>query len=231
MPSKPVVELRNVWKVYGDGEVRVEALRGVNLKVSEGEFIAIMGPSGSGKSTLLNMIGCLDKPTRGKVLIDGVDISKLDERELAKIRSEKIGFIFQLFNLSPNLTALENVYLTMLFKGVSRKEGLKRAEELLEIVGMKRRMNHYPNQLSGGEMQRVAIARALANNPKIILADEPTGNLDSKSGREVMKVLEGLNKKLGTTLIVVTHDPEVAKFAEKIFIIKDGKIEREVKKK
>ncbi len=231
MPSKPVVELRNVWKVYGDGEVRVEALRGVNLKVSEGEFIAIMGPSGSGKSTLLNMIGCLDKPTRGKVLIDGVDISKLDERELAKIRSEKIGFIFQLFNLSPNLTALENVYLTMLFKGVSRKEGLKRAEELLEIVGMKKRMNHYPNQLSGGEMQRVAIARALANNPKIILADEPTGNLDSKSGREVMKVLEGLNKKLGTTLIVVTHDPEVAKFAEKIFIIKDGKIEREVKKK
>ena len=190
-----------------------------------------MGPSGSGKSTLLNMIGCLDKPTRGKVLIDGVDISKLDERELAKIRSEKIGFIFQLFNLSPNLTALENVYLTMLFKGVSRKEGLKRAEELLEIVGMKKRMNHYPNQLSGGEMQRVAIARALANNPKIILADEPTGNLDSKSGREVMKVLEGLNKKLGTTLIVVTHDPEVAKFAEKIFIIKDGKIEREVKKK
>jgi len=231
MPSKPVVELRNVWKVYGDGEVKVEALRGVNLKISEGEFIAIMGPSGSGKSTLLNMIGCLDKPTRGKVLIDGVDVSKLDERELAKIRSEKIGFIFQLFNLSPNLTALENVYLAMLFKGVSRKEGLKRAEELLEIVGMKRRMNHYPNQLSGGEMQRVAIARALANNPKIILADEPTGNLDSKSGREVMKVLEGLNKKLGTTLIVVTHDPEVAKFAEKIFIIKDGKIEREVKKK
>ncbi|RLG17017.1 hypothetical protein DRN63_03435 [Nanoarchaeota archaeon] len=231
MTSKPVVELRNVWKVYGDGEVRVEALRGVNLKISEGEFIAIMGPSGSGKSTLLNMIGCLDKPTRGKVLIDGVDVSKLDERELAKIRSEKIGFIFQLFNLSPNLTALENVYLAMLFKGVSRKEGLKRAEELLEIVGMKRRMNHYPNQLSGGEMQRVAIARALANNPKIILADEPTGNLDSKSGREVMKVLEGLNKKLGTTLIVVTHDPEVAKFAEKIFIIKDGKIEREVKKK
>ncbi len=231
MTSKPVVELRNVWKVYGDGEVKVEALRGVNLKISEGEFIAIMGPSGSGKSTLLNMIGCLDKPTRGKVLIDGVDVSKLDERELAKIRSEKIGFIFQLFNLSPNLTALENVYLAMLFKGVSRKEGLKRAEELLEIVGMKRRMNHYPNQLSGGEMQRVAIARALANNPKIILADEPTGNLDSKSGREVMKVLEGLNKKLGTTLIVVTHDPEVAKFAEKIFIIKDGKIEREVKKK
>lgn len=231
MPSKPVVELRNVWKVYGDGEVKVEALRGVNLKILEGEFIAIMGPSGSGKSTLLNMIGCLDKPTRGKVLIDGVDVSKLDERELAKIRSEKIGFIFQLFNLSPNLTALENVYLAMLFKGVSRKEGLKRAEELLEIVGMKRRMNHYPNQLSGGEMQRVAIARALANNPKIILADEPTGNLDSKSGREVMKVLEGLNKKLGTTLIVVTHDPEVAKFAEKIFIIKDGKIEREVKKK
>lgn len=231
MPSRAVVELRDVWKVYGRGEVKVEALRGVNLKVSKGEFVAIMGPSGSGKSTLLNMIGCLDKPTKGKVIIDGVDVSKLTGDELAKIRSEKIGFIFQLFNLSPNLTALENVYLAMLFRGIRRGEGMKRAKELLRIVGMEKRMDHYPNQLSGGEMQRVAIARALANNPSIILADEPTGNLDSKSGKEVMEVLRRLNGEFRTTLIVVTHDPEVARFAGKIYIIKDGRIEKEVKKK
>lgn len=231
MPSRAVVELRDVWKVYGRGEVKVEALRGVNLKVSKGEFVAIMGPSGSGKSTLLNIIGCLDKPTKGKVIIDGVDVSKLTGDELAKIRSEKIGFIFQLFNLSPNLTALENVYLAMLFRGIRRGEGMKRAKELLRIVGMEKRMDHYPNQLSGGEMQRVAIARALANNPSIILADEPTGNLDSKSGKEVMEVLRRLNGEFRTTLIVVTHDPEVARFAGKIYIIKDGRIEKEVKKK
>lgn len=217
-----IIELRNVSKEYGKGEAKVRAVCDVNLKIRKGENIAIMGPSGSGKSTLLHLIGCLDKPTRGKIFIDGKDVSNLNENELARIRREKIGFIFQFFNLIPTFTALGNVELPMIFsKRPDRKE---RAKELLRLVGLEHRLYHYPSQLSGGETQRVAIARALANEPQIILADEPTGNLDSKSGKEVMELLVKLNKEKGVTLLVITHDISIAKYAEKIIRIKDGRI-------
>ena len=217
-----IIELRNVTKEYGKGESKVIAVSNINLKIRESESIAIMGPSGSGKSTLLHLIGCLDKPTKGKIFIEGKDVSNLSENELAKIRREKIGFVFQFFNLIPVFTALENVELPMLFsKRSNRKE---RAKELLKLVGLEHRLHHYPSQLSGGETQRVAIARALANDPKIILADEPTGNLDSKSGKEVMEFLVKLNKEKGVTLLIITHDAFIAKHAKKIIRIKDGKI-------
>ncbi|MEM5872388.1 MAG: ABC transporter ATP-binding protein [Candidatus Aenigmatarchaeota archaeon] len=217
-----IIELRNVSKEYGKGEAKVRAVCDVNLKIRKGENIAIMGPSGSGKSTLLHLIGCLDKPTRGKIFIDGKDVSNLNENELARIRREKIGFIFQFFNLIPTFTALGNVELPMIFsKRPDRKE---RAKELLRLVGLEHRLYHYPSQLSGGETQRVAIARALANEPQIILADEPTGNLDSKSGKEIMELLVKLNKEKGVTLLVITHDISIAKYAEKIIRIKDGRI-------
>jgi putative ABC transport system ATP-binding protein len=183
-----------------------------------------MGPSGSGKSTMLHMLGCLDRPTRGKVIIDGIDVSKLNEDQLAKIRREKIGFIFQFFYLIPSLTALRNVELPMTFLGNSIKDKEKKSKALLKMVGLEERMNHRPNQMSGGESQRVAIARALANDPQIILADEPTGNLDSKSGKEIMEILVKLNKERGVTLILVTHDPIIAKHAERIINLKDGMI-------
>jgi putative ABC transport system ATP-binding protein len=218
-----LIELQNLEKEYDLGLVKLHVLRGINLKIKKSEIVAIMGPSGSGKSTMLHMLGCLDRPTKGKVIIDGVDVSKLNENELAKIRREKIGFIFQFFYLIPSLTALKNVELPMTFLG-NIKDKEKKAKELLKMVGLEERMYHRPNQISGGESQRVAIARALANDPQIILADEPTGNLDSKSGKEVMEILTKLNKERGVTLILVTHDPLIARHAERIINLKDGMI-------
>jgi len=223
--SRVLIELRNVEKIYNEGkENEVRALRGVSLKVHEKDFIAIIGPSGSGKSTLLHMLGCLDKPTKGKVLIDGKDVSKMNDEDLARIRREKIGFIFQTFNLIPTLTALENVELPMKLNGKKASEARERAKELLKIVGLEKRLDHLPSQLSGGEQQRVAIARALANEPEIILADEPTGNLDSKTGFEIVKLMKKLNRE-GYTFVIVTHDLRIADFANKKIRIKDGKLE------
>lgn len=211
----------NLEKIYKMGEIEVPALRGVNLDIQKGDYVAIEGPSGSGKSTLLNMIGCLDRPTRGSVFIEDVDTSTLNDNELAKIRREKIGFIFQMFNLIPTLNALENVSLPMMFVGASRGKRIKRAKELLKIVGLSDRMDHKPSELSGGEQQRVAIARALANDPPVIFGDEPTGNLDTEAGNDVMDFLGNLNKK-GETLIVVTHDPEIAARAHRSIVMRDG---------
>jgi putative ABC transport system ATP-binding protein len=217
-----IIELRDVCKDYGVGEAKVKAICDINLKIKKSENVAIMGPSGCGKSTMLNLIGCLDRPTRGKILIDGKDISNFNDNQLATIRRNKIGFIFQFFNLIPSFTALENVELPMIFsKANNRKE---RAKELLDEVGLKHRANHHPSQLSGGEVQRVAIARALANNPEIILADEPTGNLDSRSGKEIIDILINLNKEKDVTLLIITHDSNIAKHAGKIVKLRDGKI-------
>jgi len=218
-----LIELQNLEKEYDLGLVKLHVLKGINLKIKKSEIVAIMGPSGSGKSTMLHMLGCLDRPTKGKVIIDGVDVSKLSENELAKIRREKIGFIFQFFYLIPSLTALKNVELPMTFLG-NIKDKEKKEKELLKMVGLEERMYHRPNQISGGESQRVAIARALANDPQIILADEPTGNLDSKSGKEIMEILTKLNKERDVTLILVTHDPLIARHAERIINLKDGMI-------
>jgi len=218
-----LIRLDGVWKIYRMGGTNVEALRGANIIVEQGDFIAIMGPSGSGKSTSMNMVGCLDLPTRGRIFLGTQDISSLDESELAGIRGRKIGFIFQQFNLIKTINALENVMLPMIFQGVAEEDRKRRAMELLEMVGLKARINHKPNEMSGGEQQRVAIARALANDPDIILADEPTGNLDSKTGSMVMEFLKGFNKS-GKTIIVVTHDPLIAKHTNKIYYIKDGVI-------
>ncbi len=214
-----MIVLEDVWKVYKSG-VETVALRGVSLEIESGEYVAIVGPSGSGKSTLLHIMGLLDTPTRGRVLIEGRDVSRLGESERALIRRDFIGFVFQQFNLVPHLTALENVMLPLLLKGISRRERERRARELLERVGLSERYNHYPSQLSGGQQQRVAIARALANAPPLILADEPTGNLDSKTGKEIMELLEDVSE----TLVVVTHDPAIARRAERVIKIKDGKI-------
>ncbi len=219
-----MIKLENVYKIYKLGRTEVVALRGVNLEINRGDYISIMGPSGSGKSTLMNIIGCLDRPTKGRVYIDGEDVSKLSDKELAKIRLKKIGFVFQQFNLIPTLTALENVALPMWFAGVERKKRIKRAKELLKIVGLEGREHHKPRELSGGEQQRVAIARALANDPEVILADEPTGNLDTKTGTRIIDILEKLNKLEGKTLIIVTHDQEIGKRAKIRLKIKDGMI-------
>ena len=214
-----IITTKNLVKTFEEG--RVKALNGVNLEVREGEFIAIMGPSGSGKSTLLNMIGALDRPTSGKVTVDGVNLSKV--KNLDEIRAKKIGFVFQLHNLLPVLTARENVEIPMFELGLSNKERVRKAEELLKLVGLEERLDFVPTKLSGGERQRVAIARALANTPKIILADEPTGNLDSASGDRVVHLLQRLNKE-GQTIILVTHDKEIAAHAKKVYRMKDGKI-------
>ncbi|MDI6903832.1 MAG: ABC transporter ATP-binding protein [Methanocellales archaeon] len=211
----------NLVKTYKMGEIEVLALRGVDLEINKGDFVAIEGPSGSGKSTLLNMISCLDKPTSGNVFIESVDTSTLNDNYLAKIRREKIGFIFQMFNLIPTLNALENVALPMMFAGVSHGKRVGKAKELLEIVGLSERAKHKPSELSGGEQQRVSIARALANDPPVILGDEPTGNLDTASGKVVMDFLEKLNEK-GETLIIVTHDPEIAGRAHRVISMRDG---------
>lgn len=226
-----VVKCVNVRKVYMLGKVAVEALRGVNMEVRYGEFIAIMGPSGSGKTTLLNIIGTLDRPTTGKVYIDGQDITPLSDRELTELRRRKIGFVFQFYNLIPTLTALENVELPMQIAGVNFREARERATKLLEIVGLKERMHHRPDELSGGEQQRVAIARALANRPSIILADEPTGDLDSKTGMEIIELLYRLSREEHVTVIVATHDPMVANFADRILLLKDGVIKGEKRPK
>ncbi|HDM92581.1 MAG TPA: ABC transporter ATP-binding protein [Candidatus Korarchaeota archaeon] len=226
--SEKAVELIQVSKIY-EAAVPVKALDEVNLVVERGEFVAVMGPSGSGKTTLLYMIGCMDKPTRGRVLIDGVDVGGLSEKMLAKIRAEKVGFVFQLFNLIPTLNCLENVELPMHIRGrVSGREARARAVRLLEMVGLGDRLSHRPAQLSGGERQRVAIARALANEPTLILADEPTGNLDSRTGREIIDMMGEINETTGQTVIVVTHDSAVARMAGRIVQMRDGRILSEV---
>ena len=225
-----LIELKNVAKYYYMGDNIVKALDDINIIIEKGDFVAIMGPSGSGKSTGMNLTGSLDLATKGDIFLDGINIEQLSESELAQIRGQKIGFIFQSFNLIPNLTALENVTLPMMFQGVDKEKRIKKAEKVLEKVGLKDRMDHYPNQLSGGQQQRVAIARALANNPDIILADEPTGNLDTKTGEIVIEFLQKLNKE-GRTIIIVTHDPELAMtHAKTVYWLKDGKIEKVTKK-
>jgi len=223
MIKKPIIELKDVWKTYQVGDVKVEALRGLNWKVYPGEFVAIQGPSGSGKSTAMNMVGCLDIPSKGHIFLDGQDISKLSESGLAQIRGKKIGFIFQKFNLINTLSAVENVMLPLMFLDVPAEERRVIAEKVLAMVELTNRMEHKPNELSGGQQQRVAIARALAVNPDILLADEPTGNLDSKSGAIVMSFLEKLHEQ-GKTIVMVTHDDKLAQYAERIAVLKDGEI-------
>ncbi len=219
-----MIELKNVKKSYQMDDVAMDVLKGISFTIGKNEKIAIMGPSGSGKSTLLHIIGCLDKPTAGNIIIDGNDISKMNDDELARIRREKIGFIFQFFYLLPSLTAKKNVMLPMSFAGVPRHEQDNRATKLLKMVGLESRMNHLPSQLSGGERQRVAIARALANNPDIILADEPTGALDSKTGSDILNILNRLHREQGITLIMITHDINIARNAKKIICIRDGEV-------
>ncbi|VUT24003.1 MAG: putative ABC transporter ATP-binding protein [Candidatus Methanolliviera sp. GoM_asphalt] len=218
-----MLSLKRVEKTYQAGTIKVHALREIDLNIEEGEFVSIMGPSGSGKSTLLNMIGCLDRPTAGMIVLDGKDLSKLGDNELAKIRRESIGFIFQQFNLIHTMNALENVALPLYFMGVNTERRMEKAKMLLERVGLKDRVYHRPSELSGGEQQRVAIARSLANDPMIILGDEPTGNVDSTAGAAIMDMLEELNGG-GKTIIVVTHDAEIAKSAGRIVKMKDGRI-------
>ena len=225
MPQS-IISLEDVWKIYRMGEVEVQALRGLTLDIKKGEFVAIMGPSGSGKSTAVNMVGCLDVPTRGKVFLEDHDISKLSESDLAQIRGRKIGFIFQQFNLINTLSALENVGLPMMFQGVPEEERNRRARKLLELVELGDRTGHRPTELSGGQQQRVAIARALVNDPAVVLADEPTGNLDSKTGSIVMDFLKKLNKEEKKTIIMVTHDAHIAKNAQRTVFLKDGRVVR-----
>lgn len=225
--AKPVVETADLKKTYILGKVPVNALRGVNLKVEKGDFLAILGPSGSGKSTLLNMIGALDKPTEGKVFINGVDVSTLNDNQLADLR-RNIGFVFQFFNLIPRLNAIGNVELPMAVSDLGKNERRKHAEELLETVGLKERMKHKPAELSGGERQRVAIARALANNPGFLLMDEPTGNIDSKTAKEIIGLVKRLNEDEGVTIIMITHDQQLASQATRIVKMLDGTIIKEI---
>lgn len=222
-----VIETQNLKKRYRMGNLDVSALSGVNLRVEAGEFMSIMGPSGSGKTTLLNLIGALDRPTEGKVLIKGTDISKLSDDELAGLRNREIGFVFQFFNLVARMSGLKNVEFPMAFAGVSKEARKRRATELLERVGLVDRLDHKPTELSGGEQQRVAIARALVNNPSVVLCDEPTGNVDSKTGEEVMEILRKLNTEQHQTFVIVTHDPLVAKSVDRIAHMQDGMIVRE----
>lgn len=222
--TKVVIELRNVMKIYRMGDVEVPALRGVSLKIHSGEFVAIQGASGSGKSTCLNMVGCLDIPSSGSIFLEGRDISKMSESDLASIRGKKIGFVFQQFNLISTLNATENIMLPMTFQGVPDEEASEKAHELLRMVGLGDRLYHKASELSGGQIQRVAIARALANDPEIILADEPTGNLDSKTGASIMEMLKQINREKGTTFVMVTHDDHLAKMAQRIIRLRDGKV-------
>lgn len=219
-----IIKLENVWKVYQLGKVELVALKEISLGVAPGAFVTIMGPSGSGKSTLLNMIGVLDFPTKGKIFLKEKDISLLTEDELSQLRGKTVGFIFQEFNLLPNLTAIENVMLPMVFQGIPPEEREEKAKELLASVGLEERMFHEPGELSGGERQRVAIARAFANDPEMVIADEPTGNLDSITGKKIMELLINFHQKQKKTIIVVTHDPNIADYSEQIINIKDGRI-------
>lgn len=222
--SERILVIKNLSRVFKAGKHQVHALKKTDLSINKGDFVAIMGPSGSGKTTLLNILGCLDKPTAGEVILDGVDITKLNEAELSKIRRDKIGFIFQSANLMPILNALENVQFPMECIKISKEDSLKRAKTLLKLVGLENRIKQRPNQLSAGEQQRVAIARAFSNKPSIILADEPTGNLDTEIGSLIMELLTRLNQNIGCTIIVVTHDEKMALYATKKMVIEDGKI-------
>ena len=223
---KPVIKLADINKTYQTGEVEVKAVGGVSLEIFQGEFVALMGASGSGKSTLMNIIGCLDRPTRGQYLLDDIDVSQLNRDELADIRNQKIGFVFQGFNLLSRTTALENVELPTLYARISKAEGEKRSREALALVGLGDRVAHFPSQLSGGQQQRVAIARALVNRPSILLADEPTGNLDSRTSVEIMDIFQKLNDE-GLTIVLVTHEPDIAQFAKRSIQFRDGKIRRD----
>jgi len=224
MNVEPLIKLENVWKIYQLGKVELTVLRGINLEIHPGAFVTIMGPSGSGKSTLMHIVGCLDVPTKGKVFLEKQNIMELSEDDLAQIRGQRIGFVFQQFNLLQSLNALENVMLPMVFQGVPENKRIKRAKELLTSLDLGKRIYHRPSELSGGERQRVAIARALSNNPEIIVADEPTGNLDSTTGKMIMEVFIDLHKKEKKTIIVVTHDPHIAEYTEEVINIMDGQI-------
>src|SRR6476659_1512399 len=225
--ARPVIELEHIHKSYTMGDMEVHALRGVSLTINEGEFVAIMGASGSGKSTTMNIIGCLDRPTRGTYILDGEDVSEMSKDQRADIRFKKIGFVFQGFNLLSRTSALENVELPMLYLGVDSAARHQRALEALAAVGLAGREQNHPNQLSGGQQQRVAVARALVNDPALILADEPTGNLDSRTSVEVMEIFQRLNRERGITLVLVTHEPDIAQYAQRVVVFKDGKIRKD----
>jgi putative ABC transport system ATP-binding protein len=222
-----LIETQDLWKTYVMGSEEIHALRGVSINIERGEYVAIMGPSGSGKSTLMNLVGCLDTPSRGSYLLNGKEVASMNDDELARIRNEEIGFVFQTFNLLPRATALHNVELPLVYAGVSSKDRQERAKQALEKVELTSRASHRPNELSGGQRQRVAIARALVNNPSILLADEPTGNLDSKTGVEIMAVFDRLHEN-GNTIVLVTHEPDIAAYAHRVIHIRDGQVEKDV---
>ena len=224
----PLIETRDLWKTYVMGDEEIHALKGVSISIERGEYVAIMGPSGSGKSTLMNLIGCLDTPSKGTYLLNNKEVSLMNDNELARIRNEEIGFVFQTFNLLPRATALHNVELPLVYAGMGKTERLAQAKAAIEKVELTHRMTHKPNELSGGQRQRVAIARALVNNPSILLADEPTGNLDSKTGIEIMALFARLHQG-GNTIILVTHEPDIAAYAHRVIAIRDGQVERDVR--
>jgi putative ABC transport system ATP-binding protein len=223
-----LIETRDLWKTYKMGDEEIHALRGVSIEIDRGEYVAIMGPSGSGKSTLMNLIGCLDTPSKGTYLLNGKEVSQMNDNELARIRNEEIGFVFQTFNLLPRATALHNVELPLVYGGVSKKDRIERAKAAIEKVELTSRMTHRPNELSGGQRQRVAIARALVNDPSILLADEPTGNLDSKTGVEIMALFARLHQG-GNTIVVVTHEADIAAHAHRVIAIRDGQVEKDIR--
>ena len=225
----PLIETRDLWKTYVMGEEEIHALRGVSIEIERGEYVAIMGPSGSGKSTLMNLIGCLDTPSKGSYLLNSKEVAAMNDDELAQIRNQEIGFVFQTFNLLPRATALHNVELPLIYAGMPAKQRQERAKQALEKVDLMSRASHRPNELSGGQRQRVAIARALVNDPSILLADEPTGNLDSKTGNEIMGVFDRLHAS-GNTIVLVTHEPDIAAYAHRAIHIRDGQVEKDVKR-